>query len=1355
MNGVVSLRCTEIPPSGRDQNRQDVPQTLEAFRSVSAYVLLGDPGSGKTTAFKAECAALGEEACFVTARNFLALGLESHPEWRDKTLFIDGLDEVRAESRNLSQSFENVRGRLDVLGKPNFRISCRVADWLGSNDRTHLEIVSPDSQVKVLCLNPLSESAIVEILNRRLGKVRAREFVATARERGVDGLLANPQSLTLLATVVDRDRGWPSSRLETFESACQQLVREHNEEHRIARREWEAPPKLMKEAGRMCALQLISGAAGYTSNSDGGDRDYPSLDQFDGSELQQSILATKVYTAESDNRFAPVHRHIAEFLGGRYLAQLVEGGLPASRVISLIAGEDGFVVTEMRGLSAWFAAHSATARAQLIEIDPIGVGLYGDIRNFSLSERRSLLNALSREGTRLDSVWRTAAVFSALVMPDMEPELKRILTSRNRDPDHQIFTDFVARILSQNVTSPDVSGMLLTIVRDSERWPRVRTAALDAFIGFHNSEAKTSKLKALLAAIQAGNVIDPDSELLGTLLAKLYPHDLPPSAVWDYLSEEGAPDLIGRCFVFWDRDLLEKSSDEEVAELLDNLEKRILGLRPALTARHLDGLPSKLLAFGLESHGDALGKKRLYNWLTVGTSWTPDLRDRWYGEGSLRRIRSWLERRPEVQKAVILEGLYRCPDSDEFRWHAFEVQERLYGSNLPSDFGTSCLNAAVANVHGRPRVAEHLLELACLAYRQQVGNEGLSFELLTEHAQKNSLLNASLSRLLSPQPIQPSHAEPDSRTLQYAEEERKQREQWRDQVRSHELALRQNQATPELLFQLAKHYFGVAFDRDGPKAIEKWLLGDRDLTDSVLEGLRGAIDRLDIPDVKEILRLHKDSLMHLLAMPFLAGLAELERTDQVDSAQWHEDQIRKAVAFYFCTPHAGYVPEWYRGLLEARAYLVADVQVKFAILELRRNSESVYNLWNLAHDPGHAEVARLASLALLRAFPNRCTLKQIKSLDYLLWAALQHADAGSFRSLIDQKLSWRTMNVAQRVRWLAVAAVVSPGEYEGRLKDFVEGHKRRSQFLAEFFSPADRVRFSFSDLGSCFLKLLIRLIGGYFGPDEREAGSGWVTPAMKSSGLVRNLIQQLANIATKSAGVALAELVSDEALVSWHGVLSHMQHTQDVNRRDAGFSHPEIAQVCRTLNNDGPANANDLAALLMDRLHEIDEQIRTGNSDDWRPYWNEDSYGRPKSPKHENSCRDAILLYLRSTLPSEVDAQPEGQYANDWRADIRVSCRDFQVPIEIKKNEHRDLWTACKDQLIDQYTIDPATDGFGIYLVFWFGKDCTQAPSFGSPPSDPQELKNQLRATLSDGESRKISVCVIDLSRDLSRPERE
>ena len=136
-------------------------------------------------------------------------------------------------------------------------------------------------------------------------------------------------------------------------------------------------------------------------------------------------------------------------------------------------------------------------------------------------------------------------------------------------------------------------------------------------------------------------------------------------------------------------------------------------------------------------------------------------------------------------------------------------------------------------------------------------------------------------------------------------------------------------------------------------------------------------------------------------------------------------------------------------------------------------------------------------------------------------------------------------------------------------------------------------------------------------------------------------------------------------------------------RRDAGYRHPDIEQVCQTLNGGTPANAADLAALLMDRLEELALDIRRGNTDDWRQYWNE-PHGQSPTAKHEDHCRDALLSALRHRLPEGVDAQPEGHYANDKRADIRVSCGDFQVPVEIKKNMHRDLWSALRNQLIVQ-----------------------------------------------------------------------
>ena len=1346
MNDIVPRTCTQISTGDVDQNREKVSRSLEAFRSKSAYVLLGDPGSGKTTAFKAECA-LEENAYWITTRNFLCLDVNSHPEWRDKTLFIDGLDETRAGMSDARTPFEQVRRHLDALGRPHFRLSCREADWLGDNDRDNLAFVSQDSKVTVMRLDPLTDSDVIRILNAQ-PDIDAAAFIAEARERGVDGLLVNPQSLEMLVDVVASGGGWPESRLETFEKACRQLVREHNKEHRLRAQ----PPALdlLRAAGRLCAVQLISGAAGYTLGHGQSDEDYPALDQcdYDSHEVLRKTLSTKLFKGASDNRFTPVHRHIAEFLGARQLAQLVDDGLPARRPLSLITGEDGTVVTEMRGLSAWFAAHCRDARSDLIERDPIGVGLYGDIREFSPDEKRALLKALSREGSRLGSAFPTAAAFGALATPDMESVLEELLTSSSRSRDHQMLTEFILRVLAQGAPLPGLSKILLEIVRDDTRWPRINVPALDAFIHLHNSQDKTSELKELLADIQSGSVSDPINELLGTLLERLYPQELPPSEVWDYLSETGDTELIGRYFVFWNTGLIQKSSPGDVAELLDSLADKLPHLQPALDARHLSGLPLRLLAAGLEAHGDEIETKRLYDWLSLGSLLDGNSNAFRYGRESNRNIRFWLEHRPEIQKKVIVEGLDRWSETEEFRYHAFGVQNRLYGASPPNDFGLWCLERAVAVVDTKPQVADHLLEQAVWANKHRSGNEGLSLELLQEHARKNERLETSLARLLSPRSTSPGYLEEDRR---YIEDRRRQEEQRLDHVRSNEASLRENRAAPALLYQMAGAYFGRFYNLnadDGPHAVEKLLQDDQSLIHAALQGLRGAINREDIPELEEILSLREKGRMHYLALPFLVGLAEIERTSPEDSSRWGDDRIRKALAFYYCTPHGDYRPEWYRRLLETQPEVVADVQVRFAVSEFRSDREGSYKLWQLAHDPDHAQVARHASLPLLRAFPIRCKLKHIRALDHLLWAAIQHTDRALFQELIERKLSRKSLNVAQRVYWLAAGTIVLPGAYKDHLKALVQGHERRIPHLAAFFCPEDRVRFSFDELESPVLELLIRLVGSYVGPDQWADESGLVTPAMESSGLVHKLIQNLAASPDRRAGVALDTLHADPALARWQDVLSQAQDAQRVIHRDAGYRHPNIEQVCRTLNGGTPANAGDLAALVMDRLCEIAASIRTGNTDDWRRYWNEDPYGRPCTPKPENSCRKALLSDLRKLLPQGADAQPEGQYANDKRADIRVSYRYFQVPVEVKKNEHRDLWSALKDQLIKLYTSDPDTNGYGIYLVFWFSKNLTQPPPSGTRPDSPQKLQEQLKATLSEDEARKISVCVIDVSRD-------
>ena len=195
-----------------------------------------------------------------------------------------------------------------------------------------------------------------------------------------------------------RGRGFPKVARATFEKFCSLLAEERNEEHKIISQD-EGTEAIPRRRRRLNAVQLLAGMSGFTTGHAERDEGWLKLDQAgcEDRSLLRSALSTRLFVSEGERRFAPVHRHIAEYLAARYLANLVAGGLPAKRAISLMTGVDGAVVTELRGLSAWLAALSPGARRSLIDGDPIGVCLYGDIQEFTPKEKRELLISLKSE----------------------------------------------------------------------------------------------------------------------------------------------------------------------------------------------------------------------------------------------------------------------------------------------------------------------------------------------------------------------------------------------------------------------------------------------------------------------------------------------------------------------------------------------------------------------------------------------------------------------------------------------------------------------------------------------------------------------------------------------------------------------------------------------------------------------------------------------------------------------------------------------------------------------------------------------------------------------------------------------
>ena len=1235
-------------------------------------------------------------------------------------------------------------GVLDDLGKPHFRLSCRAADWLGATDRSQLEAVSPDGKVAVLNLDPLNESEVTRIVGSHPEIDAPKAFTVEARERGVGGLITNPQNLELLVSLVAGGGTWPAGRKETFEGACSQMAAEHNTEH-LSVDQPDTVDQLLDAAGRLCLVQLITGVSGYASRQRQPDEEYIEANRcgYDDIELLRHALSTKLFSVDSAGVFRPVHRHIAEFVGARHLARLIEDGLPAKRAIALMTGEDGLVVTELRGLSAWLAAVCKPARQTLARLDAIGVGLYGDIHDFSLEEKHALLGSLMGRVSSLNP-YSAAPAFAGLAVPETASAIREMLTEFDRSTERQSFAVFLLLTVKCGQPIQELSGFLLDIVRDQTWRSDVRQAALEAFVNCcQDSVDRTRELGALLRSVHEGKLEDPDNELLGSILSHAYPQDIPPSEVWDYLYERGSPRFIGRYQVFWRRLLLENSSDDQIVPLLDNLSGRISEIRPALEHQNLHELPLELLERGLAAQGDPVEAGDLYDWLSVGTK----LRQIHRNRAPHENIRVWLEQRPDIQKAVVAAGLSRCPETDRFMVHALDVYECLYGAELPSDFGLWCLHQAVAMADTKPMTAEHLLQQAVAAQRMQKHHRGLSIQILQDLTTHHGKLRLRLQALLAPPTPSPLD-EYDRKNREFREKRRREESEWLNHVRSEEQALLENRAAPLLLFELAESYLGGTDNVGGGPAvaaIERLLHGDSGLVAAALQGLCGVIERSDVPDIDEVLQLREESRIFYLSLPYLVGMTELDRNEPERLYRLDDGQITKAVTFYFSTPRAGHSPDWYRRILKERPEIVADVQMRFAIADFKGGRDYVERLWQLANEPDHSQVARMVSLPLLRAFPTRARLKQMDSLEYLLFAAIQHAEKELLAQLIDEKCHLKSMDVAQRARWLAAGLITSPGAYLKPTADFTANSERRIRHLIRLFQTRTSI-----DLDLRVSSLLIRLAGSSYSPDRlftRHDEAQRVTPDMEGSDLVWDLINRFSASPDRAVSEALDALAADDTLRLWRRVISRARDSQQVVRRDASYRHPTVEQVCATLAGSTPTNAGDLAALLMYRLDEVASQIRTANTDDWRQYWNEDSYGRPVTPKHEDHCRDALLSDLRGLLPAGVDAQPEGQYARDLRADIRVAGPSgFHVPVEVKKNMHQDLWRAMGDQLIRDYASDPTTSGFGIYLVFWFGPGLTTPAPSGSRPDGPDELKDMLRATLSPDHTRKISICVIDVS---------
>ncbi len=1388
---LVVPRTVTAVDSGREAlTSAAASQPISAFRDVRAFVLLGDPGSGKTTEFKQ--AERAEGGVYVPARRFIR-GPARKPEWRGKTLFIDGLDEMRAGAGDPRMALDAILGRLEKLDRPRVRISCRAAAWLAGNDANELRSLPGYDDLLILRLDPLVEADAEELLAHH-GVKDADAFLVAARDHGLRDLLDNPLTLDLLTKAFSVGRSWPDGKRQTFEKACRTLAGEYNEEHRAARQVPVSLDEKISAAGCLATLLLVGGrehveAVGAGKPDAGADlslrlEEMPAKAMPSGGmNALKRTLDTRLFSladgsGSSVSALAPYHRSVAEHLAARHLHERIKGGAPVGRVLALLAGADGVVVPSLRGLAAWLATFNSDARRRLVDEIPFDILASGDPSVFSPRCKDRLLHALGQLSPHRGFMLRrtSPAVRAALTSPETMGFLRRCIEN---DPTGQPqAVQSVVELLFEGLASDPSPcdslsvGEAVAVARD-DRWMfAARKQALDAAIRVAEHDDEGYDLLArMLEDISAGRVADVNQELRGKLVEGLYPHHLPPSQIPRLLPRASGGTLTWRL-----SRALRETEDAHVPDILDALcvidRDQADADYPDLFRRISEEARLDLLDRGLQLHGESVAVGRLYDWLSVhpepkrlhaatGTKG---------GNGDLGPG-PWLSQHPGIRRSLLREHVRRERHMlDENRSH-FRMFPLLFLGLSPGEAVALCFEEAVAATALDD--ARSYLDWAVMHRRSQVQPlPGTTFaEALTP-----DWLEWAMAQLRS----KPELVEYLERTAQreakkrqaHASREDPYRERMRQAVLQRRDLLLKGTAPPELLEEAALVYLGIRPMEPSLRPVErlqKWLaddvLSDDDASDAVKAALRAlgrVVEESTIPSLAQLIEFKQEGKMYRLAYPVLAGLDDIGRREGAFPGSFSDDWLRSALGLHYLTVvmNKG-MPRWVGTLLDAKSRLVSETLAEVLTAQIRgRCDYEDHHLLSLDTNR-HAGVLNEVVSKLLNAFPARGTKRHLAKLRTILEIALHHLPRGQLREVVERKLTLGSMDTAQRTTWLGVGLRAWPRCFTARAVSFLADKRDATvRHLADAWASGNgRAQFSPPSAGIRDVFLLVRRFGSRYAPEwmsrhsraEVEAGRAFIVSEeeevhQKTSALIKHCIRYLSR--EPEASQALRLLADDPALASWRDKLDQAREEQVELRRETTHRPPSLAAIANVLSDGPPANAADLAELVADRLRHLASEIRDGNADGWRPFWNEDPHGRPLKRKSENSCRDALLMALRPRLdPLNIDLQPEPHYAADKRADIRAAAPggDPAIPVEVKKSDSRDLWSAAERQLVKRYARDPSSGGHGVYVVLWFG-DCMVPPS-GPRPKSPGELKDQLRGQLAPDQRRFVRVVVIDVAR--------
>jgi hypothetical protein len=1278
-----------------------------------AFILLGEPGMGKTCALKELAKQCGGEYLSV-------LDFNVDVAQRSKFCYIDEFDQV-----DTKRDFALLKTNLKNRQISKFCVSSRAASWdekLTEALKTALQKKDINTYV-LLPLTPIDQLTL-------LTEMGATTLLDPATREDLTALLGNPQVLKLFATALQLPHTKaPNTLSDIYRLASEKMLA-------VTDGGEYSTQQLLEAAGFLCAVMLLGNQTSLSlaDLKDLAIENTPALNQ-----LKFVLSQCAVFEKNTLDTYQPIHRTVQEYLAAQYLhKRLSQDRFPASRLFGQVLEKDQTILTPLAGMMGWLASMNGAVFDYLVTRDIANLIAYVDLSCFSTLQKSRLLTAVDHDlGPAIYQHHKSSSTthrLLPLVTPDMHDVVRQHLTTiHSEDPYHAV-QYLLCFALIDAPAYPKLVTPLLKLARDDTVKDSLRSFALDAYL---RQETDVTALIALLEDIRQGNVGDTEQALRGKLLTKLYPNTLTPATVFNYLTPSNRL-IINSYTWFVDRLLIKQCPEDQKDYLLSqfcqlSIDRQAQSGRLSANLQDLGGsywwgFIAQRTAERFEYLSDAM-LLQAFAAIFQGNV------NRWSEDYKLLIVAF----KNNTSRLLSLCTHVMLGDKKLLQYRMFEVINDSVETKVAIKWYCKILLELEQRKIERPiegclnMLRNHLLDLPQIEFNFSYETVWQSLALssgLQDRLQNNFVIDEEFF---------------ESSRSTHVNQQKPLLEQQRllsklDDISSGSALSELHQYLDHFVKENKIHYGTDPY---------QFITTDVNINGAFIAGYIAQLQGLTLAAAVEHQKLYKQN-KYMLQGQLILCAAQLAHQENPHWAQQLSDEARSSLlTIYWCSPFAESIKsDWLIPLLLTNTTLHLEAWLVHVKNALQNDDPTITMRDMVLNGKENFPVPQAIVLRLLRLFPSKLSENKLYHYHQVLSSASVHCETNDLVTTLEKRLNKNLTPQKHAEMTQFYALLVAPEKFANTIAQVLnDTEKNRLWFIENLLNLNRDVRDGIlgraTDATIASLILLLApfcsseiTLGVY--DSRKPTGSAWLT---------RDLFQLLTKNLTPEATKQLEVLAQSSNLGDWRPHAEYNLYEQKRNRLNQVNNHIAPMNWAQLLADSAPKDTADLKAIVIERLNEIQAKIKSSVYNFWKNFY-KDEHG--EAHKIENTCRDVLAERLDESLNRyQIHVTKEALVVNDKRTDIQLDSADrrLRLPIEVKGIWEDTLYTAVRDQLHSLY-LEKQGLTYGIYLVLWTKHDQLYKRDKSIGVATPETLQAKLLQNISDNPAlAHIKVFVLDISR--------